>query len=101
LRVLREAKVVTPQLRQLPRTGSGTPLRNALAALAERDPALHAERMLELAYLANILLSANGLRPVEAAERALATCERGARELGHETDLIKLFRVGFHLQLRG
>jgi uncharacterized membrane-anchored protein YhcB (DUF1043 family) len=86
LRVLREARVVK---RPLPRLGNGSALRRVLA---------HDEqRMVQLAYLANILLSANGLRPVEAAERALAYCERGAEQLDVHTDLIKLFRVGFHL----
>jgi hypothetical protein len=83
LRVLREARVVPTK--RLPRVDS--------ALRATLDEA----RMLELAYLANVLLSANGLRPVEAAERALSYCERGCTVLSVDTDLIKLFRVGFHL----
>jgi hypothetical protein len=89
LRVLQEARVVK---KQLPRLGTGSPLRRALAQQEARQ--------LQLAYLANILLSANGLRPVEAAERALAYCERGAQQLDVHTDLVKLFRVGFHLDCK-
>jgi uncharacterized membrane-anchored protein YhcB (DUF1043 family) len=100
LAVLEEARVVTPHMKRLPRTAGGSPLRQALASMAQRDPARHEHAMIELAYLANILHAANGLRPVEAAERALSHCERGARELNPDTDLIKLFRIGFHLSLK-
>jgi hypothetical protein len=67
-----------------------TLLARALAALADRDGALHAERMRELAYLANVLLAGAGsrLRPFDAAEAALATCNRGLEhalaELGQD-----------------
>ncbi len=98
LQVLQRARVLAPKAKRLPRAGSGTPLRNALAELALRDPVLHRERMLELAYLANILLAANGFRPVEAAEQALTYCERAVRLLDPQTDLVKLFRVGFRLR---
>jgi hypothetical protein len=60
----------------------GRPLAEALAALANTDPMLHTARTQELAYLANVLLSActhegRNLRPVEALEAALATSNLG------------------------
>lgn len=113
LDLLRAAKVVQPTMRQLPRHGGGTFLRRALSALVENAPRIHGERMLELAYLANVLLAAQGMRPVEAAERALELCDRGATHVlvgqKHTADwtsallktgLIKFFRVGFHLSVR-
>jgi hypothetical protein len=112
LAILRDARVVTPATRRLSRKGSGTTLRRALAILLERHADRHGERVLELAYLGNVMLAAQGMRPVEAAERALELCERGGAyllerhdvdalaEVLRETSLIKLFRVGFHLTVR-
>lgn len=59
-----------------------TLLTRALVELAERDAALHAERVRELGYLANVLLAGVGargapLRPLEAAQATLATCSLG------------------------
>jgi hypothetical protein len=59
------------------------PLERAIEQLAQRDPALHARRVEELAYLANVLLAGSAyrgraLRAVEAAQLAMAVCERGA-----------------------
>ena len=61
--------------------------RHALAALSVRDEAAHGERMRELSYLANVLVagcSVRGrrMRPLEAAEAALATCNLGLERLG-------------------
>ncbi|MBN1654794.1 MAG: hypothetical protein JXA30_13565 [Deltaproteobacteria bacterium] len=98
-------------------------LTSALRAARERDGALYATRALELAYLANVLLSGCGtrlrsLRPAEAAEAALAVCNLGAEraleqaskgypkdtaellDFVRDSDLVKLFRVGFHLLCR-
>ena len=54
----------------------------ALGALRDDEPERYAERMDELAYLANVLVAAhsvNGrrLRPIEALELAVATSNRG------------------------
>ena len=112
LSVLQGGNVLTPKTRQLSRSASGTTLRRALALLREHDAAAHGERAVELAYLANVLLAAQGMRPVEAAERALELCERGAAHVLkqddpgalavvlRDTSLIKLFRVGFHLAVQ-
>lgn len=56
--------------------------RDAVQALGERDPALHARRLEELAYLSNVLIAGASLggrpyRSHEAAEAALALCELG------------------------
>jgi hypothetical protein len=104
-------------------------LTRAMRIVRERDPALYSKRALELAYLSNLLLSGCGtpqrrLRPVEAAEAALAVCNLGAERhpggkaagsgagkrasrsaeelvaLLRDADLVKLFRMGFHLLCR-
>jgi len=84
----------------------------ALRSLADRDPALHARRMEELGYLANVLVAGGSTdqgrayRPVEAAEVVLATCNRGLAHLttnsSSETiitqhDADALFRIGWRL----
>src|SRR6185503_835045 len=61
-------------------------LRAALAQLAERDPDTHAQRMDELAYLANVLIAgassgARAYRPVEAVEAVIETCTAGLAHL--------------------
>ena len=61
-------------------------LRAALARLAELDPAAHAQRMDELAYLANVLIAgasrgARAYRPVEAVEAVIETCTAGLAHL--------------------
>jgi hypothetical protein len=58
------------------------PLVEALAALASEHPTAHGARMEELGYLANVLLAGcmragSKLRPVEALEAAVATCNLG------------------------
>lgn len=95
--------------------------RPTLRGLSGRDPQLHEKRMLEAAYLANVLLAGVGtsegrLRPVEAAEGALALCELGAEHLLggplssrggqlttliEERDLVQLFSIGVHLLSSG
>jgi hypothetical protein len=59
-----------------------TLLARALVELAEREAECHQERMRELGYLANVLVAGVGsrgarLRPLDAAEAALATCNLG------------------------
>jgi hypothetical protein len=59
-----------------------TLLTRALVELAGRDGGRHAERIRELGYLANTLLAGAGargarLRPLDAAQATLATCNLG------------------------
>jgi len=61
-------------------------LRAALVRLADRDPDAHAQRMDELAYLANVLIAgasngARAYRPVEAVEAVIETCTAGLAHL--------------------
>jgi hypothetical protein len=58
---------------------NGPLLARALAALAETHPVIHAERIEELGYLANVLIAGapqrgRRFRPVEALEMALSVC---------------------------
>jgi hypothetical protein len=85
----------------------------ALRQLAEEAPDIHASRMRELAYLANVLaagcsLSRRSMRPVEAARAAVATCSLGlARALAgtgaspalalKRASADKLFRIGWNI----
>jgi len=86
-------------------------LTRALVELAGRDPVRHTERLRELGYLANTLLAGAGargerLRPLEAAQAALATCSLGLEYAQPETsgpnqlDRLScdvLFRIGARL----
>jgi hypothetical protein len=68
------------------RSPAGRALDAAMLELATREPAVYRERLEELGYLSNVLISglASGgrrLRPIEAIELALSACERGL-ELG-------------------
>jgi hypothetical protein len=90
-----------------------TLLARALVELAARDSERHEERMRELGYLANMLVAGVGvqgarLRPLDAAEAALAACnlglERalvdspaGAAERLERLSCDVLFRVGWRL----
>jgi hypothetical protein len=61
-------------------------LTRALRELAQTDPARHADRLRELAYLTNVLaagasLAGRPLRPVEAATAAVATANLGLEQL--------------------
>ncbi len=91
---------------------------STLRQLADDAPDVHASRMRELAYLANVLaagcsLSGRSMRPVEAARAAVATCTLG---LAHtlaatrkrrspalalkSTPADKLFRIGWNILFR-
>ena len=88
-----------------------TLLTRALGELAGRAPPLHTQRLRELGYLANTLLAGAGtrgepLRPLEAAQAALATCSLGFEHAQTETsganqlDRLScdvLFRIGWRL----
>ena len=87
----------------------------ALAELREQHPAEYARRLEEIGYLANVLISGREqrgrrLRPVDALEVAVATCDLGLREalaagagveggalLLRRTPLDQLFRSGWRL----
>ena len=83
-------------------------LAGALVDLARRDPTAHTERLRELGYLANTLLSGAGarMRPFDAAQAALATCNLGferarpERSAANQIDRLScdvLFRIGWRL----
>jgi hypothetical protein len=94
------------------------PLLAALAWLAKADPACHARRMQEIAYLANVLLVGQPFnnrryRPVEAAQAALEICMQGmnyllrnktgqdqlsGNRLLREQTAVKFFKLGWKLQ---
>ena len=87
LAALREAEIL-PSAQPLLAPGETKldVLRAALAWLADRDPDAHAQRMDELAYLANVLIAgassgARAYRPVEAVEEVIETCTAGLAHL--------------------
>lgn len=123
---LEEAGVVTPA-RAAPQLGEGggaspaskpSLLERVLASASAGDPRVHAERLEQLAYLANVLLAGcayrgRSLRAVEAARLAMAVCEVGLARLAPATagkrnadarartewaraGAVKVFRVGWH-----
>ena len=69
-------------------SSSGPLLGRALAELRAQDPTLHAERLEELSFLANVLIAGEPnagrrFRPIEALETALDVCDEAlAAELG-------------------
>jgi hypothetical protein len=86
--LLREAEVLAPAESPLlleagsPRSDRGSWVRAGATALRAEDPALFAERLSELGYLANVLLSGchfrgRAFRTAEATQAALATCDLG------------------------
>lgn len=105
-------------------TGQGLALRpaphtlssfsRALGALHAEAPGVHAERLEELAFVANVLIAYERtdrrLAPMRAIELATAHCERGLAHLLNgsssledavrvlrDTAVDKLFRIGWHL----
>jgi hypothetical protein len=116
LGVLRETGIIESAAPlALPAAPDDNPLRQAMAALMEHQPALYGQRMEELAYVANILVagaSRDGrrYRPAEAAEMAIELCNEGLihlletlnarnfEEILAQHGVDKLFRVGWHLR---
>jgi hypothetical protein len=115
-RLLRDAGVLdgaAPRQAKLtagPMPAEESAFRDALAALLERDPAKHAQRMAELGYLANVMVAgADGgggrtFRPAEAAAAVVATCAIGMALLaGDPVDVVErepadtLFRLGWRI----
>src|SRR5690606_15716041 len=108
----------------LVRKAGGAPelgrFRATLQRLAARDPQAHAQRLEELAYLANVLVAGcpyagRRLRPIEAVRIVAEACERGfqlalereraARAAEPDADArilsklgaVRVFRIGYHL----
>jgi len=88
-------------------SGSVSETRASLASLREKDPELFSQKILELNFLANVLVSGYApqgkrrLRPVEALEFVLKTCDHGrrvavkAQQPIHPENLIKAFQAGW------
>jgi len=126
-RALHDAGVIEPA-RTAPLLAAGadrapgakrTLLARVLESGREGDPRVHAERLEQLAYLSNVLLSGcgyrgRGLRVVEAARLAMAVCEVGLERIATSMPgkrggdarasaawarhgAVKTFRVGWHL----
>lgn len=82
-------------------------LHNELAAISTRMPDAFAQRLAELAYLSNVVISGSTLdgdrfSQTQAAEAVSATCSLGLDYLGSadlalEPGLIRLFRIGWNL----
>jgi len=101
-----------------PESNDHDDLRSALADLQDRDATLHTQRITEVGYLANLLVSGcpldgRAMRPVEAAEATMATCNLGldhllahhgagrtACEVLEAHSAVQLFRLGWHLLAR-
>jgi hypothetical protein len=90
---LREAlATVTPKRKALPPQRKPSRFERELRAAA---PDVQARALEQLAYLTNVLVAGEGLRPVDAAQRALATCDLGLTKLA-TLDAVKAFRIGWH-----
>lgn len=109
LALLKAQGVVKDQAPKLLGTGaSGLPIRGLLRELLIKDATAHAQRLLELNYLANIVLAgvSNGrdrYRPVEAMDEALKICNEGLVELQkrgafkENMSLVVLFKFGWKM----
>lgn len=87
------------------------PIRRGLARLAEEDEGLYSRRLIELNYLANVLIAGcthhgRQFRPAEAAQAAVATCNLSLESYGTDRlapeadtlmqfDMVTLFRRGW------
>ncbi|MEM7078187.1 MAG: DUF6178 family protein [Pseudomonadota bacterium] len=82
-------------------------LRRALGELADAQPAALQQRMAELAYLSNVLMTGvwledQRLNHSEAVAAVTAVCSLGLErapqiDLAHEPGLVGVFRVGWHI----
>jgi len=107
LGLLHSQRVIREKAPKLLSDGAaGLPIRRWLRELSETQPELHARQLLELNYLANIVLSgvSNGktrFRPVEAMDEALKICNEGLVYLQQQktssasATLILLFKLGW------
>ena len=128
LGLLQEAEIIKSPgtQRQLPSGESHPepmPLARAMRALREDGAAAYDQRLVEITYLANVLMAGCPLhgrrfRPVEAAEAVMATCQLGAEHLTGlclitvddkelvnlttllvDTDMVHLFNCGWRILL--
>jgi hypothetical protein len=131
LQEMREAEILEEPGRQHPLLAAGEQheaeaellLKRAVVAVRDRSPDLYGKRLLELSYLANVLISGcsvegRAFRPLEATDAAMAVCNLGLERLFHDEraewaasedvveqaaallerqELVKLFRVGWSL----
>ncbi|WP_437707225.1 DUF6178 family protein [Sorangium sp. So ce448] len=91
LEVLREADILPPAteprlLAAGAQRGGDLLFTSAIREVMARDAALYGKRLMELSYLVNVLLSGcshdgRALRPFEAVEAALCTCNLGLERL--------------------
>lgn len=89
--------------RGLPSGAGPSPFERAMTELRDRDPELYDTRTEEVAFLANVLLSAGDgpVRNVDAARTALEHINRGMAHLGVDQvethSAVQMFRIGIHL----
>lgn len=119
---VRRASSVSPELMSLLKTYGVTPesapklmlqapqeaepgIRAYLAELQQNEEELFQRKLMELNFLANILLSGHSqqLRPVEAMNLAIEICDEGLKYVrvqkpGLEEDLLALFKIGWKLR---
>lgn len=92
-------------------SAASSTLRSALASLRDENSPLHATRLEELAFLVNVIVAAHGtksrrLRPIEAAEIAVAVVDLGASWtdvslITSDDRLPNVFAIGWHLLVWG
>jgi hypothetical protein len=81
-----KAGVILPSEQALaPSDAASMLLERTLVELSEREPGVYAERMEELAYLANVLVAGYAplgrrMRPIEALEEAMRVCNAGLEQ---------------------
>lgn len=103
--ILRDAGVEVPEAPQLGAEATAMDaLRGAMRELAGDAPEVYAQRLEELAFLTNVVLTLAGhrgeaLRPAEAAVQATALCAEGLERLGddarlRDVPLDVLYRLG-------
>lgn len=117
INLLKDAGIITPNESTLliggptSETDHLSLVRKALEDLKTSDPLLYSDRMKELNYVANSLISGVSLegrkiRPREAAEISLSTCNLGIEHtlkthknssLLKENNLIKFFKIGWSI----
>lgn len=96
----------SPTLQLQAPESAASPIRSALAHLRETNRELFEQKILELNFLANVLLAGHSpsqkhLRPVEAMDLALKTCDQGFAYfqknnlLQQPIDLILFFKIGW------
>lgn len=96
-------------LLKLQSSKSSSQLRTYLRDLRTQDEELFKKKILELNFVANVLLSGHGpqnkyLRPVEAMELAIQVCDEALSYVAQQnisiekSDILKLFKIGWKLR---